>query len=493
VSERASLDEASAPATRADQPAPAARTPSGLIDLQQRAGNRAVGRLLARLVEPEAAGTPAPDWSTKDKAEATAAATRTRLRTELLPHMVGHANPMVRNTAEFFSGPNPVLTLDAITKRSDSNALMAKAPAGYDPTLYDAFFLGTSMNNIDYHQTGMIGTLTGSTMYLRGHDSSGTPESLDSMSSSVVHEVSHYLVKQYGEMPESQTDSASFDRYADEFRAYWVEPDTPGGPGQSDIDHAAAIRTRLVGTKEDPASGYPDLHAAYFKEGRNEFRDKVDKLLGPLGFNITNSLRLHRLWQFLIAKHHDNEDIGVIVTLIGALTPAERREARGSSLIAKVIGKLPTDDAARLRGALDLLISDKFEKFMGAVASGKAEDIKAAYADLAKTDRGAMAMNAGFQASVGRLVTDPAGRARIFAMTETGRASQYDAMTALIDALGQAKSSGATELPDEVATALAGLNERVRWSFFLNQSAMKQYVDVLPPKLANIIRERLRD
>ena len=191
--------------------------------------------MLARLVDP-------PDWSTQDKAEATAKATRTRLRGELLPHMVGHANALVRNTAEFFSGASPLLKLDAITKRSDSDAKMAKPPAGYDATLYDAFFLGTSMDNVDYHQKAMTGTLSGTTMYLRGHDMTGAVESLDTMAFAVTHEVSHFLVKQYGELPETDKDAASFDRYADEFRAYWVQPNSPGGPGLSDADKAKAIR-----------------------------------------------------------------------------------------------------------------------------------------------------------------------------------------------------------------------------------------------------------
>jgi hypothetical protein len=493
VKEHAPVEEAARPGARGPGPAPSPR----VVDLQRRAGNRAVGRMLARLVgteaTPPAPAPAAPDWTTQDKAEATATETRRRLRNELLPLMKGHANPMVRNTAEFFSGPSPLLTLDAITKRSDSNALMATAPAGYDPTLYDAFFTGTAMNNITYSQTNMIGTLKGGVMYLRGHYNSGGLMDLEDMASTVVHEVSHYLVKQYGELPKTATDAASFDRYADEFRAYWVEPKGVGA-GLPEADKAAAIRKHLVGTAEDPASGYPELHTAYYAPGANDFKTKVDALTGPLGFNVTNSLRLHRLWQLLSApRDSDHEDIGLIVTLIGALTPAERREARGSSLIAKLITKLDTDSAARGRRALDLLISDKFEKFMGAVAGGNAEQITAAYADLARSDQGAMALNAGFQAAVERAVTDPAGRARIFAMTETGRTGQYDAMTALIDALGQAKASGATELPDDVATALTGLNERVRWSFFLNQGAMKQYVDVLPPNLANVIRERLRD
>ena len=68
--------------------------------------------------------------------------------------MAGHANPIVRNTAEFFTGPDPVLTVDATTKRSDSPALVAKAPSGYDPRLFDAFFRGVTMDNVHYQETG---------------------------------------------------------------------------------------------------------------------------------------------------------------------------------------------------------------------------------------------------------------------------------------------------------------------------------------------------
>jgi hypothetical protein len=203
VSRRATAEEQRAPSPAAPE-RPRAEAPR-LLQLQRQAGNRAVGRILARLVDP-------PDTTTKDKAEATARATRTRLRTELLPHMVGHANALVRNTAEFFSGAEPLLTLDAITKRSDSDEKMRKPPAGFDPNLYDVFFLGTSMDNDDYHQKAMTGTLSGTTMYLRGHDMSLNVQDLDTMAYSVVHEVSHFLVKQYGELPGTGTDAASFDR-----------------------------------------------------------------------------------------------------------------------------------------------------------------------------------------------------------------------------------------------------------------------------------------
>jgi hypothetical protein len=481
VSER-SLAEEQVPAVAAPERA-RAEAPK-LLRLQRQVGNRAVGRILARLV-------PTPDWSTKDKAEATARATETRLRNELLPLMVGHSEAVVRNTAEFFTGPNPLLKLTPITKRSDSDALMAKAPAGYDPTLYDAFFTGTTMDNVVYHQKAMAGTLTGTTMLLRGHDMNANVLTTDTMASHTAHEVSHYLIKQYGELPGTVTDDKSFDRYADEFRAYWIQPNGPGW-GLATADKAKAIREHIIGTAGDPASGYPEMHAAYFN-GSDAFRAKVDALAGPIGFNVGNSLRLHRLWQMLTAKDRDSETVGWIVTMVGALTPGERREARSSSLISKLVGKLPKDDAARVRKQLDMLISDKFEKFLDAVASGKGEDIKTAYDALETGDKGAMYMNAGFLAAVDRIAADPGARAAITALTQTGRTGQYDAMVAFIAALEAAKGTTATEVPEEITTAMGKLRDQVRWTFFLNQPAMKQYVEALPPKLANIIRERLRD
>jgi hypothetical protein len=102
-------------------------------------------------------------------------------------------------------------------------------------------------------------------------------------------------------------------------------------------------------------------------------------------------------------------------------------------------------------------------------------------------------MNAGFLASIDRIVSDPGARAAITAMTQTGRSGQYDAMVAFIAALQAAKGTTATTVPQEITDAMGKLRDQVRWTFFLNQPAMKQYVESLPPKLANIIRERLRD
>jgi len=500
VTGRAAPESESAPAAAREErvappalSAPASYEGAEVLRLQRLIGNRAVGRMLSRR-EAEATATPAPDWSTQAKAEATAKATRRRLRTDLVAHMQAHASQTVRNTAELFTGTPSMLTLDAITKRSDSAAKVAAAPSWVDATLYDAFFAGVTMDNQDFHQKGMIGTLSGSVMYLRGHDSGGNPMSLDDMADTVVHEVSHYFVKQYGELPETDKDSASYDRYADEFRAYWVESNGIGA-GLSDADRAAAIRTHLVGTAGNPASGYPDLHTAYFKTGPNAFKTKVDALSGPIGFNVTNSLRLHRLWQLLRKKRADDETVSDIILMISGLTVDERREAKASSLIARLIGRLPSEDAAHVRKALDKMVSPTYVKFLAAVVGGKAEDIKTAYAALPAADRGTIAMNAGFLMNIGRLVTDPGARARLYAMTTTGDVRQYDAMAKFLDAVQAAKLIPGGALPEDVDAALKALNERARWALFSweREGAMKEYVDGLNPKLAYAVRERLRE
>jgi hypothetical protein len=463
-----------------------------IVRVSRLGGNRAVGRLLARR-EAEATGTAAPDWSTQPKAEATAKATRTRLRTELIPHMQSHAKQVIRNTADLFTGSPPLLTLDATTKRSDSATSFGGAPSWADPTLYDVFFRGVTMDNKHYHQKGMVGTLSGSVMYLRGHDSAGTLMGLESMANTVAHEVSHFLVKQYGEMAETSTSAASFDRYADEFRAYWIEDEV--GTGLSDADRAAAIRKHLVGTAEDPASGYPEMHKAYFKEGENEYKTKVDALNRPIGFNLTNSLRLHRLWQLLSRKRPSEETVSDILLMIAGLSVAERREAKASPLIAKLVARLKSEDAEAVRKALDKLVGGKYEKFLAAVVGGKAEEIKAAYTDLPAADRGTIAMHEGFLINVGRLLTDSAARARLYAMTTTGDVRQYDAMAAFLDAVQAAKLIPGGPMPDDVDAALRGLRERARWALFSweREGAMKEYVDGLAPTLAHAVRERLRD
>ena len=426
------------PADAVRAPAPAvAPARHDVLALQRRIGNRAVGRMLARR-EAEATGPPAVDWSTQAKAEATATETHRRIRTDLVAHMKASASLIVRNTVELFTGNPPLLTLEPTTKRSDSDAKVAEGGAGVDALNDDAYFRGVKMDNVHFQSKEMIGTLDGTTMYLRGHDSGKTLRTLDQLAATVVHEVSHFLVSQYGELPGTDTSASSYDRYADEFRAYWVS-DGGVGHGLTGAARATAIREHLVGTAGDATSGYADLHKRYFKEGEDDFKAKVDALAGPTGYNVGNSLRLHRLWQLLTRKRKDDETIGDIVLMVSALTVDERREAKASPLIARLIGRLGEDEAKRVRTALDKMVGPKYERFLAAIVGGKADEIKAAYADLPRDDRVAIAMNAGFLVNVGRLVADAGARARLYAMTTTGDTAQYDAMARFLDAARAAK------------------------------------------------------
>lgn len=473
----------------------------GVLGLQRAAGNRAVGRVLARL---------RADWSTQANAQATAVATRTRLQTALIPYMQRHSRKIVRNTAELFTGATPLLTMDSITKRSDSAAQVAnpKKPAWVTALRDDAFFVGQTMNNVHFHQKGMIGTLSGTTMYVRGHDMSGDLESLEDMANTVVHECSHFFVSQYGELPQSKASASSFDRYADEFRAYWVE----GQYGDlSDADRVKKIREHLVGTAGDPASGYGALHTAYFAAGPNAFKTQVDALTGPLGFNLTNSIRLHNLWQLFTNQAAGTATVDDLIFAIARLPADERAEAASSTLIKKLETAVGGLGARRVRAALSVPTNPDYvyklnpsgsvtiNRFLGAIIIGTPDALKTAYGNLSEQDRTTLTRNAAFMVFVEHHLLDTAMRAAVWAMTETWNPNQFDAMTAFTDALRRAdeesRKGTLTAVPDYVKQAMAGLHDYSRWTFFSwsREGAMKDFVDVLPPAVASEIRERLRD
>lgn len=487
-----------APAVRDPIQAPGLATPAGVLALQRAAGNRAVGRVLARRER----------WGTQAEAQATATKTRTRLRTQLLPYMQRHGRKIVRNTAELFTGASPLLTMDATTKRSDSQAQVTSptAPGFVTPALYDAFFRGVAMTNVHYHQKGMIGTLSGTTMYVRGHDSSGELESLEDLANTVVHECSHFFVKQYGELPQTGN-ASSFDRYADEFRAYWVEGQYAGG---SDAEHAARIRKHLVGTAGDPASGYPRLHAAYFAPGANAFKAQVDALTGPIGYNLTNSIRLHNLWLLFREQAAGTKTVDDLIFAIARLPPAERAEAARSTLIQGLETAIGGTGAQRVRAALSAPTSSDYvgkinptgshpiNLFLGAIIYGRPDLLKRTYDDLPTADRRTLMRNPAFMNFVDHHLLDSALKAAVWAMTETWRTSQFDAMVTFIDSLRRAKTEAdagtLNGVPDYVTQAIGALHDYSRWTFFSwsREGALRDFVDVLPAGVAHDIRERLR-
>src|SRR5262249_61397506 len=83
---------------------------------------------------------------------------------------------------------------------------------------------GTAGDSEEREGPTPVGTIDGNTLLVRGRSSTGTWQSEDDMIGTFVHEASHVLVKDYGEPPGTATDAGSFDRYKDEFRAYFVEP-----------------------------------------------------------------------------------------------------------------------------------------------------------------------------------------------------------------------------------------------------------------------------
>ncbi len=495
-----------------------------VLALQRAAGNAAVQRALARqagtVASPGATVAPTntgPDWSTPATAQATAQATRTRLITQLLPYMVTHTDQVVRNTADLFTGVTPLLTMDAITKRSDSAVQVAKPglPAWVTARSHDAFFTGVTMSNVVFHEPTMIGTLTGTTMYVRGHDAAGKPLSMDEMAGVVTHEVSHWLVKQYGELPLTDVNASSFDRYADEFRAYWIQYKSMAG-SKAGAERAKAIREQLVGTAGDPNSGYSNFHSSYFAAGPgpNLFKQQVDALNGPLGYNLTNSIRLHRLWQQLTGRSSaapgaaGTDDI---VLFIDALPVGERLEAVRSTLIQGLVAKIAGADGDRIKAALNApTVPEYTEKInpghsagiaamLKAIVSGSGDEMKKAYAALSIADKQALQWNAAFLAYVDSHLPDTAAQACVYAMISNFSIAQYDAMAAFISSLKSARAEqalfGLTGVPQYVLDAMGKLTDRSRWSFFSwsRRTAVKEYVDVLPTGVAGEVKERLRD
>jgi hypothetical protein len=489
--------------------------PEAVLALQRYAGNAAVARLLARQGAPAATAAPAhADWSNPANAQTTAAATRARLLTQLLPFMAAHRDPIVRNTAELFTGTTPLLTMDAITKRPDSALQVAKPtnPAWVTARPHDAYFYGTTIApaNVHFMEPNMIGTLKGTVMYVRGHDSSGDPQSLDEIAGVVTHECSHFFVSQYGELPASQNNANSYDRYADEFRAYWVQYHGIAS-GLSDADKVKKIREHLVGTSGDPNSGYSNFHAAYFAAGPNAFKTAVDALAGPVGYNLTNSIRLHRLWLLFGQQASGTATIDDLVLAIDALPASERQEAAGATLLTSLIAKLPPADGKRVRRALDAPTVPEYTQqlnpaksaaiagLLKAIVAAGDDEIKKAYGALGARDREAVAMNAAFLAYLDFHLTDAATKACVYAMVASRDAGQYDAMAAFVSSLRSAKDEndlfGISSAPSYVTDAMDKLTDESRWSFFswARNGALKQYVDALPAKVADEIRERLRD
>lgn len=237
----------------------------------------------------------------------------------------------------------------------------------------------------------------------------------------------------------------------------------------------------------------------------------MDALAGPIGYNLVNSIRLHRLWQLFGQQKAGAATVDDIVLAIDALPISERREAAGAALITKLATALGGDDTKRVRAALDQPTVSEYVNginparspgiaaFLVAIVSGTADAIKQRYRALSAADRRTLAQSPPFLAYLDFHLFDMGVRACVYAMISNASVDQYDAMSAFLESLTHANVealvSGATDVPDYVSTAMGRLTDVSRWTFFswAREGAMREYVDVLPPHMATQIRERLRD
>jgi hypothetical protein len=502
---------------RREQPAPVPPL-ARVLALQRSAGNRAVAGMLTRHGDhgdhdhaPEAGGGPAtgtPPVLTPAVQEAEALATWGLLRS-VHQQMLNHTDVRIRNTGQMLDPPaerpqGGRMSVKPMTLRSDSARLVADR--GGNPAQDAYYFYGSRQDNEHRHGPRTIGTIEGeSTVLVRGKLAGGTWQTHENIMGTLVHEGSHILVKDYGEHPATAGDAGSFDRYRDEFRAYFVEPH--GG-----FDHiadpdakAAAIKTHLVGTNAT-TGGYPHLRAAYWAgpAATNPFRRQVDAHTRPDGFNLANSPRLDRLVQLLRDQRGGRATVEDSVFQIMVLEPAERQEAAGATLVATLLGRLPAAEAQRIRRALTSPAavaygrelnpneSPRVTAFLDAVTAKAPDQIVDAYRNCPAADRGTLAHNAGLLAWIGRVLPNELlTRTCAICMVAGGSFVYFERVRAFAQACGAA--AGATETPEALRTALRGLSLEVRLAYYrFCEDAYRAHVEPLADPVKRDVRAILR-
>jgi hypothetical protein len=464
-------------------------------------GNQAVARAVR--VSRDATAPPTPAQAAQAAQEAEAIETIGRLRTAH-QHMAHSAELRIRNTAELFDPPGSPpqgrrMRAEPMTLRSDSAQLVADR--GENPAQDAYYFRGIHQDNEQKHGPTTLGTIEGNTLLVRGRGSSGTWQSEDDMIGTFVHEASHVLVADYGEHPGTKTDAGSFDRYKDEFRAYFVEPSF--FPALAGNARAAQIKIQLCGTALG-SGGYPDLNANYWATPATTFKTQVDAHLAPDGFNLNNSAKLDRFVGLLRELAARTSTVDDVLFQISVLSPDERTEAAGATLMTTLLGRVAAADAGRIRSALtspaavgfghDLNPNDspKVTALLSAIVGGDEEAIKQAYRDCAPADKGAVYMNPHVLAWIRyAMPSNVIMRANVIVMLNTGSVGQYDATAELQRQLYEAH--GAPALPDPLRAALRAMSFTGKLSFYrFGDEAYRFAVNPLPEAFRGEVNAILR-
>ena len=250
---------------------------------------------------------------------------------------------------------------------------------------------------------------------------------------------------------------SSFDRYADEFRAYWIQYKSMAG-SKAGAERAKAIREQLVGTAGDPKSGYSNFHALLLRcrtwtqpvqaAGRRAQRPtglQPDQLHSPAPAVAAADRALFRGPRR--GRHGRHRPVH--------RRAAYRRTARGGALDAHPGARREDRRGGgdRIKTALNApTVPEYTEKInpghsagiatmLKAIVSGSGDEMKKAYAALSIADKQALQWNAAFLAYVDSHLPDTAAQACMYAMISNFSVAQYDAMAAFISSLKSARPS----------------------------------------------------
>jgi hypothetical protein len=507
------------PSRRTGSAAASAGPYEEVLRMQRQAGNAATGSWLARS-QPTAAHVlqrqvVAPAAQAAAAAEADAVHTRNRL-TAVLQTMLTSTNSTVRNTAQLYVA-SPRLTFLPMTLRSDSAAIATRlGTTGTREYLFTGVIQPTWAGGAalpagtEVFDPGVAGTIEGSAALIRGRRTNGNPYSDRALSSFFTHETSHILVRSYGQHPNTAGDAGSFDRYKDEFRAYFIDPyDSRFGRLEPDR-RAVAIRTHLVGTsatQPNPATNaYSELQGAYWTNAA--FKRQVDNHTRPDGFNVTSSPRLDQLFQLLTAAGTDPARVDGVVLAIVRLPIAERTEAAGASLVATLVQAL--DDAAqtRVRRALTAPTSSEYTeglnrgrsprviRFQDALVRGEPGALKVTYRQLNDAERARMSMDPALRLFIDRHVDQVRTRACVVAMVTTQSIDQFDAVdrfiTACLGELARSITGRPSKAPAPVV-ALRAMTFEARIGFYrLSEEARRRFVETMPAPVSRPVIAILR-
>jgi hypothetical protein len=212
-------------------------------------------------------------------------------------------SPTERNTAENFdSGKLKAIYLDACPVDPKSDELLDSA--GLDKSQFITRQHPDTKEQFIVQKNAQ-GTLLGNSIIV------SRAVSLQRMKTMLVHETNHALqpdaIKNAG--------AGSFERYKNEFQAYWVAEFA----GEPDLDkRAAAIKAHVLGA-------YPLLKTAY--DGDAAFKEKVDKHTRPDG-NVLNSARWSAIEKAVAGPGVDEQ---AIFDNLKAMSAEERAAVAGDA------------------------------------------------------------------------------------------------------------------------------------------------------------------